>query len=156
LSPPIGRSGMTRSPRGSSGRLLRIALRFRSSGVLVTRRVTLERGTGTPGVEVGAEMALQDHEERALAQIERQLADDDPRFVARLARTRSWLRIPRRVLFASALVLTYALGLLIIIAGVTLPSVILVVLGSLVTAAFPVAAGRRAWRERPRSPFDGM
>ncbi|MCE7000671.1 DUF3040 domain-containing protein [Saccharothrix sp. S26] len=93
-------------------------------------------------------MGLPDHEARALAQIERQLIDDDPRFAARLSRTRSWSRIPRRVLFASALCLTYAVGLLAVIAGVTLPSVVLIVLGSAITAAFPTAVAVRAWRER--------
>ncbi|MFI9012306.1 DUF3040 domain-containing protein [Actinosynnema sp. NPDC053489] len=93
-------------------------------------------------------MGLPDHEERALAQIERQLLDDDPRFVARLTRGRSRLRVPRRVLFASALVLTYAVGLVTIIAGVNLASAFLVVVGSAVTAAFPTALGVRAWRQR--------
>ena len=93
-------------------------------------------------------MGLPDHEARALAQIERQLIDDDPRFVARLNRTRSWLRIPRRVLFALALCLTYAVGLVTVIAGVALPSVVLVAIGAVVTAAFPVVVGVRAWRER--------
>lgn len=93
-------------------------------------------------------MGLQDHEERALAQIERHLSDDDPRFVARLTRTRSWFRIPRRVLSAGALVLTYTVGLLTIIAGVTLPSSVLVVIGAAVTAAFPVAVAVRIRRER--------
>ncbi|GAB2960388.1 DUF3040 domain-containing protein [Saccharothrix stipae] len=95
-------------------------------------------------------MALQDHEERALAEIEQQLADDDPRFVARLGRKRSWIRTSRRVAYAAALVSTYLTGLLVVIAGVTLPSVILIVLGSAVTAVFPVLTAARAWRARRR------
>ncbi|MEU4445952.1 DUF3040 domain-containing protein [Actinosynnema sp. NPDC050801] len=95
-------------------------------------------------------MALQDHEERALAEIEQQLADDDPRFVARLGRKRSWIRTSRRVAHAAALVSTYLVGLLVVIAGVTLPSVVLIVLGAAVTAAFPVLTATRAWRGRRR------
>lgn len=34
-------------------------------------------------------MPLSEHEERVLAEIERQLADEDPRFVARARRTRT-------------------------------------------------------------------
>lgn len=96
-------------------------------------------------------MGLPDHEALALAQIERHLIDEDPRFAARLTRTRTWSRIPRRVLFAAALCLTYAAGLLIVIAGVTLPSAVLVALGSIVTAAFPTAVGVRAVRQRSRT-----
>lgn len=93
-------------------------------------------------------MELQDHEKRALAQIEQRLIDDDPRFAARLSRPRSWERVPRRVLFAAALCLAYTVGLLTIVAGVSLPSAVLVVLGALVTAAFPTAVAVRAWRRR--------
>lgn len=97
-------------------------------------------------------MGLTDQEARALAQIERHLNDDDPRFVARLGRARSWLRIPRRVLVAVALCLTYSVGLVTVIAGVTassaLWSVVLVAIGSAITAAIPTVVGVRAWRRR--------
>ncbi|QQQ74019.1 DUF3040 domain-containing protein [Saccharothrix sp. 6-C] len=93
-------------------------------------------------------MALRDDEKRALAQIQRQLADDDPRFVARLSRKGSLFRIPRRVLFTAALLTTYAVGLLAIVIGVTLPSALLVIVGALVTAGFPTAVAVRAWRGR--------
>lgn len=93
-------------------------------------------------------MGLPDHEERALEQIERQLVDDDPRFAARLTRTRSWRHVSRRVLYGSALSLTYLVGLLTIIAGTTLPSAFLIVIGALITATFPVVVAVRAWRWR--------
>ncbi|XVS61588.1 DUF3040 domain-containing protein [Actinosynnema sp. CA-299493] len=93
-------------------------------------------------------MALRDDEKRALAQIQRQLADDDPRFVARLSRKRSLFRIPQRVLFTAALLTTYVVGLLAIITGVALSSAFLVVAGALVTAGFPTAVAVRAWRGR--------
>ncbi|NUT47277.1 MAG: DUF3040 domain-containing protein [Saccharothrix sp.] len=95
-------------------------------------------------------MGLREHEERALAQIQQQLADDDPRFAARLTRARLKMRIPRRVLFAAALLGTYLLGLTTIVLGVALASVFLVVVGSAVTAAFPVVVAARAWRGRSR------
>lgn len=37
-------------------------------------------------------MPLSEHEQRILAEIEQQLADEDPRFVARARRTRGWSR----------------------------------------------------------------
>lgn len=45
-------------------------------------------------------MPLSEHEERILAEIERQLADDDPRFVARARRARRGRRLPRLPLAA--------------------------------------------------------
>ncbi|KOX28180.1 hypothetical protein ADK67_12125 [Saccharothrix sp. NRRL B-16348] len=95
-------------------------------------------------------MGLQDREERALAEIEQRLAEDDPRFAARLDHTRSWHRIPRPVLLGAALVATYVVGLLAVIAGVTLSSVPLIALGAVVITAFPAAVAARAWRAHRR------
>lgn len=95
-------------------------------------------------------MALRDEEIRALAQIQRQLAVEDPRFVARLRRRRSLIRVPKRVLLAAALLVTYSVGLLGIIIGVTLSSAFFTAVGALVTAGFPVVVARRAWRSRRR------
>lgn len=53
-------------------------------------------------------MPLSEHEERILAEIERQLVDEDPRFVARARRTRD--RRPRRLTWAVA---GFVLGLLL-------------------------------------------
>lgn len=50
-------------------------------------------------------MPLSEHEQRILAEIEQQLADEDPRFVARARRTRGWSR-------AVQIRLAIALGLL--------------------------------------------
>lgn len=51
-------------------------------------------------------MPLSEHEERILAEIERQLAEDDPRFVARSRRTPSTrLALPRHRRLAAAVVL---------------------------------------------------
>jgi len=95
-------------------------------------------------------MGLREHEERALAQIQKHLANDDPRFTSRFTRTQPVLRIPKPVLFGIALLSTYALGLLGIVAGVILSSAFLTVLGAAITAAFPTVVAARAWRERPR------
>lgn len=54
-------------------------------------------------------MPLSEHEERILAEIERQLADEDPRFVARARRTRAG-RGPRRLTWA---VVGFVVGLLL-------------------------------------------
>ncbi len=40
----------------------------------------------------GRPMPLSEHEQRILAEIEQQLADEDPKFVARARRTRGWSR----------------------------------------------------------------
>ncbi len=49
-------------------------------------------------------MPLSEHEERILAEIERQLAEDDPRFVARARRRRGWSpKFRRRLAFVLAL-----------------------------------------------------
>ncbi|WP_367127688.1 DUF3040 domain-containing protein [Saccharothrix sp. HUAS TT1] len=93
-------------------------------------------------------MGLREHEQRALAQIQQQLADDDPRFAARLTRGRAVLRVPRRVLLGAVLVGTYVLGLLGIVVGTALSSPLLIALGAVVTAALPVRVAARAWRER--------
>ena len=55
-------------------------------------------------------MPLSEHEERILAEIERQLADEDPRFVARARRTRA-RRGPRRLTWA---VVGFVLGLVLL------------------------------------------
>lgn len=54
-------------------------------------------------------MPLSEHEERILAEIERQLVDEDPRFVARARRTRR-PRGPRRLVWA---VVGFVLGFLL-------------------------------------------
>ncbi|QFZ21141.1 DUF3040 domain-containing protein [Saccharothrix syringae] len=94
-------------------------------------------------------MGLSDHEQRALAEIERQLAADDPRFAARLARARSAVRVPKPVRSAVVLLAAYSLGLVTIIAGVTLASPALITLGAVITAALPVRVAVRAWRQQP-------
>lgn len=55
-------------------------------------------------------MPLSEHEERILAEIERQLVDEDPRFVARARRTRV-RRGPRRLTWALA---GFVLGLVLL------------------------------------------
>lgn len=78
-------------------------------------------------------MPLSEHEERILAEIERQLAADDPRFVARTRRRSGWSRSVRvRIAMAlavlgvvSLLSLTFniifgALGMVLLLAAILL------------------------------------
>lgn len=67
----------------------------------------------TESAEVTAHMALSEHEQRILEEIERQLAADDPGFVARARRTAD--RSDRRLWFAIA---GFALGFLCLL-GIT-------------------------------------
>lgn len=94
-------------------------------------------------------MGLQDREERELAEIEQHLAEEDPRFGDRLSRPSSSIRrLSARTLLVVGLPVSYLVGLLIIIGGVSLPSVGLIVLGTVITASFPVALTVRAWLDR--------
>ncbi|MET1072653.1 MAG: DUF3040 domain-containing protein [Umezawaea sp.] len=94
-------------------------------------------------------MALSDAEKRQLEAIEQALVLGDPKFAAKVGRFGSgawWkTRLLRNVL---VLLGTYVVGLITVIGGVWLSSVVLVVLGALVTASMPVLVGWRAVRER--------
>lgn len=58
-------------------------------------------------------MPLSEHEERILAEIEQQLAAEDPKFVARARRRRGWpARVQRRVALALGLVGVFCVLLL--------------------------------------------
>ena len=80
-------------------------------------------------------MPLSEHEERILAEIERQLAAEDPRFVARARRGRSWSRTLRlRLAIALAVLgIVSVVGLVVHIAFGALGMVLLfaaIVLGA--------------------------
>ncbi|MFI9817730.1 DUF3040 domain-containing protein [Saccharothrix variisporea] len=95
-------------------------------------------------------MGLRDREKRALEEIERNLAGEDPRLANRLARMRRGPRLSGRLGIAVGLTVVYLLGLTVVVFGVTTGSAALVVLGAALTAVFPVLlvvdavrAGRR-------------
>jgi hypothetical protein len=75
-------------------------------------------------------MRLPDREQQELDEIERRLAEDDPKLAAKL--NRSAPRVPRRTLVVVGMLLTYAVGLIAVMAGVTLSSVVLIALGACV------------------------
>jgi len=100
-------------------------------------------------------MGLQDHEERALVEIEQHLAEDDPRLAARLTNGKTTIfTLSGRAQFILGVLATYVTGLLIIIAGVAFSAPVLIALGAAVTASFPVAVAARAWLHR-HSPDTG-
>ncbi|MEU3645745.1 DUF3040 domain-containing protein [Lentzea sp. NPDC034063] len=90
-------------------------------------------------------MRLPDREQQELDEIERRLAEDDPKLAAKL--TRPAPRVPRRTLVFAGLLLTYAAGLIVVMAGVTLSSVVLIALGACVVLGVFAWFAVRVWRE---------
>ncbi|WP_439658641.1 DUF3040 domain-containing protein [Lentzea sp. HUAS TT2] len=90
-------------------------------------------------------MRLPDREQQELDEIERRLAEDDPKLAAKLNRPAP--RVPRRTLVLAGLLLTYAVGLIVVVAGVTLSSVVLIALGACVVLGVFAWFAVRAWRE---------
>ncbi len=89
-------------------------------------------------------MPLSEHEERILAEIERQLAEEDPRFVARARRVRGWSRTLRVRLAAVMAVLGLA-GVFSLVFSIVFAAIGMVLLfGAIVLAATTVAEGQRA------------
>ena len=99
-------------------------------------------------------MALTDHEQRAVDQIERQLAAQDPKFAARLTRPAPWRVLSRKTWLVIGSLVTYVTGLLVVIAGVTSSSAAVVVLGAVVSAAGAADLTRRAARSVRSSGHD--
>ncbi|MGW6929841.1 DUF3040 domain-containing protein [Lentzea sp. NPDC054927] len=90
-------------------------------------------------------MKLPDHEQQELDEIERRLAEDDPKLAAKLNRPAP--RVPRRTLVVVAMLVTYAVGLIVVMAGVTLSSVPLIALGACVTLGVFAWFAVRIWRK---------
>lgn len=88
-------------------------------------------------------MRLPDREQQELDEIERRLAEDDPKLAAKL--TRPAPRVPRRTLLVVAVVMLYVLGLMVLIAGVTLSSVVLIALGACVMLGAFAWFAVRSW-----------
>ena len=89
-------------------------------------------------------MRLPDREQQELDEIERRLAEDDPKLAAKL--TRPAPRVPRRTLVVAVMLLAYAAGLIVVMTGVTLSSVVLVVLGACVALGVFAWFAVRVWR----------
>jgi hypothetical protein len=94
-------------------------------------------------------MALHDEEQRQLAEIERRLAEDDPRLARRLATLR-----PMESLVVVAAVVgvlaSVAGGLIAMVFGVVLSSPILIIAGVLIAVFLPTAIAWRVWRRHRR------
>ncbi|MFC3897077.1 DUF3040 domain-containing protein [Lentzea rhizosphaerae] len=100
-------------------------------------------------------MGLPEDEQRELDVIEQRLAEDDPNFAAKLAKTPPRYRLlPARVLRLAALLLIYVLGLVTVMTGVSLSSPVLVAIGAAVTAFGPVVMIVQAWRDRGKQEQD--
>lgn len=101
-------------------------------------------------------MGLPEDEQRELDDIEQRLAEDDPKFAAKLVKTPSpHHRLPPRVLKLIGLLLIYVVGLVVVMTGVSLSSIVLIALGAAVTAFSPVAIVVRTWRTRGNGGSSG-
>ncbi|MCX2948834.1 DUF3040 domain-containing protein [Lentzea sp. NEAU-D7] len=97
-------------------------------------------------------MGLAEDEQRELDDIAQRLAEDDPTFAAKLATTPPPHRLlPPRVLRLIGLLLIYAVGLVVVITGVSLSSTVLIAIGAAVTACGPVVVIVQTWRNRGTS-----
>lgn len=95
-------------------------------------------------------MELPENERHELDEIERRLAEDDPKLAARLTNSAPAIFIPRRTLIAIGVLAAYLAGLITIIAGVTVASIALVLLGAVITVGVFTALTVHAWRHRPK------
>ncbi|SMC53263.1 DUF3040 domain-containing protein [Lentzea albidocapillata] len=93
-------------------------------------------------------MQLPDHEQQELDEIERHLAEDDPKLAAKLNRPAA--RVPRRTAVVAGMLSLHVIGLLVVVAGVTLSSVVLVALGACVILGVFGGFAVRAWHEREK------
>ncbi|GAA2827105.1 DUF3040 domain-containing protein [Crossiella cryophila] len=81
-------------------------------------------------------MALRDHEQRALAEIERRLAEEDPRLAERfLGLSSPSLRNRQAVLALLGVLGAYALGLTVLVIGVSGAWIELIVLGAVISVS---------------------
>jgi hypothetical protein len=94
-------------------------------------------------------MALHGEEQRRLSEIERQLAEENPRLAQRLAELRP-MRIPGVVLAVLAALCSPVIGLVVLVAAAQTHSPFLMVLGTLLAAAVPTAIIWRSGLHRLR------
>lgn len=90
-------------------------------------------------------MKLPDREQHELEEIERRLAEDDPKLAAKLNRPAP--RVPRRTLVFAGLLSLYVAGLIAVMAGVTQSSVVLIVVGACVSLGVFGWFVVRIWRK---------
>lgn len=94
-------------------------------------------------------MALHGEEQRRLSEIERRLAEENPRLAQRLAELRP-MRIPSVVLATLGTLCAVVSGLFILVAAAQAHSPFLIALGTALTAGVPTAILWRTWLYRLR------
>jgi hypothetical protein len=92
-------------------------------------------------------MALHGEEQRRLSEIERQLAEENPRLAQRLAELRP-MRISGVVLAVLGVLCSPVVGLLVLTAAAQTHSPFLMVIGTIPAAVVPTAILWRAWLHR--------
>lgn len=92
-------------------------------------------------------MALHGEEQRRLSEIERQLAEENPRLAQRLSELRP-MRIPSVVFALIGAVCSIVAGLFILVAGAQAANGFLIVFGALLTCAVPTTILWRTWLYR--------
>jgi hypothetical protein len=98
-------------------------------------------------------MPLSDHEQRILEEIEKRLAEDDPRLVEQVGRTDLYTHLARRIRFA---VLAFIVGMLLLLLFVISPwaaaiGFVVMVLSSLLIYRYLGQLGRDQIREMQTS-----
>lgn len=94
-------------------------------------------------------MALHGEEQRRLSEIERQLAEENPRLAQRLAELRP-MRITGVVLAILGVFLSPVAGLFVLVAAAETHSAFLIALGTVLATAVPTAILWRTWLHRLR------
>ncbi|MTD55226.1 DUF3040 domain-containing protein [Amycolatopsis pithecellobii] len=92
-------------------------------------------------------MALHGEEQRRLSEIERQLAEENPRLAQRLSELRP-MRIPGVVFAIVGALCSIVAGLFIMVAGAQSRNTFLIVFGAVLTVAVPTAILWRTWLYR--------
>lgn len=94
-------------------------------------------------------MALPEHEQRKLDEIEQHLAEEDPRFAPKFGKSRPTIfGMSHRTAGALAILVCYVAGLEAMVVGVTMSSWVIITLGAAITTGVFVWLIMRTWRER--------
>jgi uncharacterized membrane protein YdbT with pleckstrin-like domain len=94
-------------------------------------------------------MALHGDEQRRLSEIERQLAEENPRLAQRLAELRP-MRIPTVVLAVLGALCSMVSGMFLLVAAAQAQLPFLIALGTVLTSVVPTAILWRTWLYRLR------
>ncbi|SDN00886.1 Protein of unknown function [Lentzea albidocapillata subsp. violacea] len=93
-------------------------------------------------------MELPDREKQALHDIERRLMEEDPKLAAKLNRAAPRVHVSRGIQVVIGMLAVYVAGLIAVMVGVTLSSVVLIVLGGCVIVGMFAVFAVRVWRRR--------